>query len=102
MICAMFSSNSIGTIAEDFAGIKKDNEDWHAYGEGGRLWPTIANFRTILFLELRGFVALAMLLSVLFICLQCWCFEIIFRFYHYLEDRESSFAFNLEPEFSVS
>ncbi|KAL3069345.1 hypothetical protein niasHS_018070 [Heterodera schachtii] len=85
MICAMFSSHSIGRIAEDFAGIKREESDWHAYGE-----------------ELRGFVAMAMLLTVMFICLQCWFFEIIYRFYHYLEDRESSFAFNLETEFSVS
>ena len=51
---------------------------------------------------IRGFVILTMLFSVAFISSQCWFLEIIYRFYLYLEERESSFAFNLEPEFSVS
>lgn len=98
----MFSSTSIGKIAEDFAGISKEGSNWHVYGEGMAFldYPSKFEFKKIE--ELRGFVALAMLLAVLFICSQCWFFEIIYRFYHYLEDRESSFAFNLESEFQVS
>lgn len=68
------------------------------------------------------------ILWVGFICLQCWFFEIIYRwvmategprrialpmkvndqshrilsFYQFLEDRESSFCFAMEPEYRTS
>jgi len=42
-----------------------------------------------------------MLFFIAFFSSQCWFFEVIYRFYQYLEERESSFAFNLEPEFSM-
>lgn len=82
MICAMFSLESLKKIAYDFGGI---SENISTHGE-----------------SIRGFVILTMLFSIIFVSMQCWFLEIIYRFYQYLEERESSFAFNLEPEFTVA
>ncbi|KAI6213772.1 hypothetical protein M3Y94_00190900 [Aphelenchoides besseyi] len=34
--------------------------------------------------------------------LQAWFLEIIYRFFHYLKDRETSFTFNLDTEFQMT
>nr|CAD2182465.1 unnamed protein product [Meloidogyne enterolobii]CAD2197268.1 unnamed protein product [Meloidogyne enterolobii] len=83
MICAMFSVDSLKKIAYDFGGIN-ENETNNSYHE-----------------SIRGFVIMVMLFFIAFFSSQCWFFEVIYRFYQYLEERESSFAFNLEPEFSM-
>ncbi|KAI1707348.1 hypothetical protein DdX_12444 [Ditylenchus destructor] len=84
MLCAMFSPTALQTLAEDFGGVNTNDKD-HSPNAG-----------------VRSFVVVIMLFWVIFICLQCWFFEIIYRFYQYLEDRESSFNFHMEPEFRVT
>uniref|UniRef100_A0A915CQ07 Uncharacterized protein n=1 Tax=Ditylenchus dipsaci TaxID=166011 RepID=A0A915CQ07_9BILA len=88
MLCAMFDAQALTTLANDFGGIDAAHP---------KLDPNRSANASI-----RGFVVIMMLLWVVFICLQCWFFEIIYRFYQYLEDRETSFSFNMEPEFRVT
>jgi len=81
LLNAMFSTPALQKLASDFGGLD----------------PQVSIFDP----SIRGFVMIAMVIWVGFICMQCWFFEIIYRFYQYLEDRETSFAFQLEPDFRV-
>ncbi|KAI6200042.1 hypothetical protein M3Y96_00691500 [Aphelenchoides besseyi] len=52
--------------------------------------------------QLRGWVIFFFIMMSLVDALQAWFLEIIYRFFHYLKDRETSFTFNLDTEFQMT
>ncbi|KAH7730592.1 Protein C39D10.6 [Aphelenchoides avenae] len=80
LICAMFSSSGLVKLAEDFGGLDP-KADPHVVHD-----------------SLRGFVVVAIIMLSMGLALNLWFLEIIYRFYRFLEDRESSFNFNLDTD----
>ncbi|KAI6228731.1 hypothetical protein M3Y99_01193100 [Aphelenchoides fujianensis] len=52
--------------------------------------------------QLRGFTIYFFVLMSCFAALQAWFLEVIYRFFHFLKDRETSFTFNLDTEFQLA
>uniref|UniRef100_A0A914DER5 Uncharacterized protein n=1 Tax=Acrobeloides nanus TaxID=290746 RepID=A0A914DER5_9BILA len=79
-----FSSSPLETIAEDFGGYDFTNR-------------TNAQINA----DVRSFSVIMILLLAIFIVVQLWFFEVIYRFYHFLKDRETSFNFHMDTDFRI-
>ena len=69
-------------------------------GKRARNTPNRAH--NIFVLEQRVFVISQFIYLCLLIAIDAWCLHIIFRFYHYLKDRETSFNFTIENDFQLN
>uniref|UniRef100_A0A914D3I6 Uncharacterized protein n=1 Tax=Acrobeloides nanus TaxID=290746 RepID=A0A914D3I6_9BILA len=79
-----FSRSPLETIAEDFGGYDFTNR-------------TNAQINA----DVRSFSVIMILLLAIFIVVQLWFFEVIYRFYHFLKDRETSFNFHMDTDFRI-
>ena len=51
--------------------------------------------------HIRGLAVLFIFIIAIYLGIQIWFFSIIHRFSQFLKDRETSFGFNMEPEFRL-
>jgi hypothetical protein len=97
IVCALFSHNSIKKIGIEVGSIDSKATESE---------QTKRKFNSIqlnmCFSELRGFVVMFFIMVSLLLAAQLWFLEIIYRFFHFLKDRETSFNFNLENEFQMT
>ncbi|KAE9550777.1 hypothetical protein FO519_006008 [Halicephalobus sp. NKZ332] len=51
--------------------------------------------------HVRGVAVIFIIIIAIYVGIEMWFFSIIYRFSHFLKDRETSFGFNMEPEFRL-